>query len=75
MTVGNHSLAPDYPVEVYTSYARSIGLAIERRVRDEPPKRPAEFWRICAAEIDVARWRMRNVTGQIRKAASAKTGI
>lgn len=58
----------DYPEGVYIAYAKSIGLGIERRVMDCPPGRPAEFWRMCAAEIDSARWRMRNVNGQIRKA-------
>ena len=75
MHSGKHHVHPEYPVDVYLSYAKSIGLAIERRVMSNPPRRPAEFWRICEAEIDVARWRMRNVTGQIRQARSAKTDI
>ena len=62
----------DYSVDIYINYAKAIGLAIERRVMDSPPKRPADFWRLCRDEIDVARWRMRNVSGQIRKAGSAK---
>ena len=75
MNSGKHHNHDDYPVEVYISYAKSIGLAIERRCRDNPPRRPANFWRICLEEVDVARWRMRNVTGQIRKISSAKTGV
>ena len=68
-----HEVHADYSADVYISYAKSIGLAIERRVMNSTPRRPAEFWRICSEEIDVARWRMRNVTGQIRKAAATKT--
>ena len=70
-----HEVHPIYPVDVYLSYAKSIGLAIERRVMSNPPRRPADFWRICQAEIDVARWRMRNVTGQISKAGSTQADI
>ena len=68
-----HELYPEYSVDTYLSYAKSIGLAIERRVTDNPPRRPASFWRICEEEIDVARWRMRNCSGQIRKLSSRKT--
>ena len=75
MPTADHSVYTDYPADVYISYARSIGLAIERRVADMPPRRPADFWQICFKEIDVARWRMRNVTGQIRKVSSAKTDV
>ena len=70
-----HEVHDSYPVDVYISYAKSIGLAIERRVMDSPPRRPAEFWRICGDEVDTARWRMRHVTGQIRKLASAKADV
>ena len=62
----------DFPPDMYISYAKSIGLAIERRVMNNPPRRPAEFWRICADEIDAARWRMSNVSGQIRKLGSTQ---
>ena len=72
---GKHERYDEYPLEVYVSYAKSIGLAIERRCRDNPPRRPAEFWRICLDEVDVARWRMRNVTGQIRKIGSTKSDV
>ena len=61
----------DYSLDTYVAYAKSIGLAIERRCLDNPPKRPADFWRICRNEVDVARWRMRNCSGQIRKLGSA----
>ena len=70
-----HENHAGYSADVYLSYAKSIGLAIERRVMSNPPRRPAEFWRICTEEIDVARWRMRNVSGEIRKAAAAKPDI
>jgi len=67
MPTGKAKGYPEYSSEMYIAYAKSIGLAIERRVMDSPPRRPAEFWRICSDEINVARWRMRNVSGQIRK--------
>ena len=60
-----------YSVDIYLSYAKSIGLGIERRVMNSPPRRAADFWRMCSDEIDVARWRMRNVSGQIRKLGSS----
>ena len=72
MVRAHHWEHDDYPVDCYISYARSIGLAIERAVIDNPPRRPAEFWRICDNEIKSARWRMRTVNGQIRKASSSK---
>lgn len=61
----------DYPEGMYLAYAKSIGLGIERRVMDNPPKRPAEFWRMCTAEIDTARWRMRMVNQSIKKIGDA----
>ena len=67
-----HEKHDDYPIEVYINYAKSIGVGIERRVISNPPRRPADFWRMCSHEIDVARWRMRHVTGEIRKARSLK---
>lgn len=70
-----HENHAGYSADVYLSYAKSIGLAIERRVMNSCPRRPAEFWRICTEEIDVARWRMRNVTGEIRKAAVTKPDV
>ena len=75
MSSYKHENHADYSVDTYLSYAKSIGLAIERRVMSHPPRRPAEFWRICSDEIDVARWRMRNVTGQIRKATVSKPNV
>lgn len=72
---GRHENFEAYPEAMYISYAKSIGLGIERRVMNSPPRRAADFWRMCADEIDVARWRMRNVSGEIRKAASAKADI
>lgn len=62
-----HEFRYDYPEGMYLAYAKSIGLGIERRVMDNPPQRPAEFWRMCTAEIDTARWRMRTVNQTIRK--------
>ena len=70
-----HEVGDQFSADVYLSYAKSIGLAIERRVMSNPPRRPAEFWRICSDEIDVARWRMRHVTGQVRKARTTKPDV
>ena len=75
MSSADHSKHDSYPVDCYISYARSIGLGIERRVMDNPPRRPADFWQSVFAEVDVARWRMRNVSGQIRKLSSRKTDV
>ena len=72
MTSSRHENHESYPADLYISYAKSIGLAIERRVMDNPPRRPAEFWRVCQDELDAARWRMRNVTGTIWKAKTRK---
>ncbi len=54
---------PQYGVEVYVSYAHSVALGVERRCRENPPTRPAEYWRIFEQEINEARWRMRRVSG------------
>ena len=75
MTSYKHEVGDQFPVDVYLNYAKSIGLAIERRVLEEPPRRPAEFWRICQSEVNVARWRMRHVTGQVRKARTTKPDV
>ena len=72
---GRWHIHDEYPAEVYISYAKSIGIAIERRIMDYPPKRPSDFWRICRQEVDVARWRMRNVSGQIRELGSSKSDV
>ena len=56
------------PVDVYLSYTRSIALEVERAVKENPPRRPAEFWRIFSQKIDEGRWRMRNVSGTFWKA-------
>ena len=75
MTSFRHEKHASYPREMYVNYAKSIGLGIERRVMNEPPRRPAEFWQMVFAEVDVARWRMRHASGDIRKAATVKTDV
>lgn len=75
MTSSYHHKHASYSVDVYLNYAKSIGLAIERRCMDTPPRRPADFWRICTQEIDSARWRMRKVSGQVRKLAATETDV
>ena len=75
MNYGRHDREDSFSVDIYVSYAKSIGLAIERRVIDNPPRRPAEFWRMCTDEIDVARWRMRHVTGTFKKLKTVKPDV
>ena len=58
---------PRYSVDTYVSYAKSIGLAIERRCIDYPPRRPADFSRICQQEVDRAIHRLRTVSGTVRQ--------
>ena len=60
------------PVECYVSYTKSIALEVERAVRENPPRRPAEFWRMFDQELSTARWRMKNVSGEFWKAKSQK---
>ena len=74
-TYGKWHITEDYSVDTYISYAKSIALAIERHVIDNPPKRASEFWRVVFKEVDVARWRMRNCSGQIRKIRSAQSDV
>ena len=57
----------NYPAEMYINYAKSIGLAIERRCMDYPPRRPADFARICRQEVDRAMTRIRTVSGTVRQ--------
>ena len=75
MSYFHHRDQQDYPIDMYINYARSMGLSIERAVVDNPPSRPADFWKLVETEVNVARWRMRNVTGQIRKIRAAKTDV
>ena len=63
----NH-YAETYPVEMYIAYTQSIALEVEKLVRDNPPSRPAQYWRMYEGEINRARWRMRNVSGTFWKA-------
>ena len=55
---GHHS-APNYPVDMYVTVARSLFLDVERRVLEQPPSRPAHFWRIVGDAVDHARRRVR----------------
>ena len=75
MSYFHHREDRDYGVDMYINYGRMIGLQIERAVVDSPPSRPADFWRMVDKEVDVARWRMRNVTGEIRKARATKSRV
>ena len=62
-----HHIGPEYSVDTYISYAKSIGLAIERRCIDYPPKRPVDFSRICRQEVDNALRRLRTVSGTVNQ--------
>ena len=62
----SHTLT-NYPKEMYINYAKSIGLAIERRCMDWPPRRPADFRRICEQEVNRAMDRIRTVSGTVRQ--------
>jgi len=58
-----------YPQEMYLSYARSIHLEVERRVRGKEQMTPSEFGNICRWETDRAMKRMIAVTGTVKRAA------
>ncbi len=60
-----HWLAPHYPIDVYISYARAMFLEVEKRVIANPPRRPAEFWRIVEQTRDESRIRLRMVQATI----------
>ena len=64
---------PRYSVDTYISYAKSIGMAIERRCIDYPPRRPADFSRICQQEVDRAMHRLRTVGATMRQMSINKT--
>ena len=51
-----------YCVETYVAYTSSIALEVERRVRDQPPRRPASFWRYWNEEIERAKLRFNRCT-------------
>ena len=56
-----HHTAPKYSVDLYINVARSVFLDVERRVIENPPSRPAHFWRIVADATDRARTRVRMI--------------
>ena len=65
----------DYPIAMYLNYTQSLCLAIERRVNDEPPQRPNEYWQIVEDEVKSSRWRMRMISGGIRKLGSKPADV
>lgn len=69
----HHYKAPSYSVDVYISYMRSICNAVEQRVKDCPPRRPQDFWRLVDKEKDNAKWRMRRISGEYQNLAKAKS--
>ena len=52
-----------YGPETYLSYIKSIALEVERRVRNQTPASPVEFWRIFDEEIDRGFNRMKTTSG------------
>lgn len=70
----NDHTVNNYPPDMYINYAKSIGLAIERRCMDYPPKRPADFKRIAHQEVNRAMERMRLVSGTVRQMVLNREG-
>ena len=60
-----HDQAPHYPVDVYINYARSMFLEVERNVIENPPRRPAEFWRLVEDTQRRSAMRLRRVQATI----------
>lgn len=56
-----HDVAPHYPVDTYINYARAMFLEVERRAIENPPRRPADFWRMVDQCRDASRARLRKV--------------
>ena len=71
MTFGKHSESENYGRDCYINYARSVCLAMERRLMDLEPRRSAVFWRWFDEEITIAKYRMKTVGGQVRKLGSS----
>ena len=61
-----HDKAPHYPVDVYINYARSMFLEVERNVIENPPRRPAEFWRLVEDIQQRSAMRLRRVQATIQ---------
>lgn len=62
-----HEIRAKYPVDVYINYARSIFLDVERQVLENPPARPAEFWRKVEDATNRAKQRLRKVAAVINE--------
>ena len=70
-----HEDAPHYPVDVYINYARAMFLEVERRVKDNPPRRPADFWRMVDKCRDESRARLRKVQAVVLKSGAQQLAI
>lgn len=53
---------PQYPIDVYIAYSRSICNELERRVVEHPPACPAEFWELVESAQGRAKARMQRLT-------------
>jgi hypothetical protein len=59
-----------YPKEMYVAYARSVSLAMERRLMDLVPENDYVFWEWFIDEINYGRHRMKMISTQVRKGGS-----
>ena len=67
-----HYKAPKYPADVYIAYIKSIAASVEKQVRDNPPRRPGDFWRLIDREKDRAKMRMRSLSGEYQNRVKAR---
>ena len=72
MSHGQHWRSEAYGRDCYISYARSVCLAMERRLMDLEPSRAAVFWRWFDEEITIAKYRMKTVSGKVRELGAVK---
>ena len=72
MSDGKHWKHQDYSLDTYVAYTKSVAVAMERRLLDLKPRRPAVYWRWFHEEVAIAQHRMRTVSGEIRKLSSTE---
>ncbi len=59
-----------YPLDMYLNYVQSVGTAVERRLMDLTPAKEEVFWGWFREEIEIAEYRMKTCSRQVRKIAS-----
>lgn len=62
-----------YPAEMYVSYARSVSLAMERRLLDLVPENDYVFWEWFIDEVNIGRERMRVISRTVREGKTLKS--